>query len=258
VTCPNCGAGLDGAFCASCGQKAGPINPSLRDVLHNFVEEALNVDGKTLQSLKLLLTKPGFLSLEQFRGRRARYVSPFRLYLLFSVLYFAAAVFAPNMFVQTTVTPEAGDPPLEMQRLEEKRQAVEAAVSAAIGEWAPRVMFVLVPLFAGLVALAARRSGRNYPQHLYFALHVHAVWFLAGALSAAAHIRTIPLVSVIVPSIAFVYAAVYFILAFRRVYNVSTGAAILRSAAVGAAYMVLVVAALAAIILPRVMSSRAS
>jgi hypothetical protein len=43
--------------------------------------------------------------------------------------------------------------------------------SPALVEWVPRAMFVLVPLFAGLVALMVRRSGRNYPQHLYFALH---------------------------------------------------------------------------------------
>jgi hypothetical protein len=78
VTCPNCGAGLDGAFCATCGQKVSPLNPSLREVLGNFVEEVLNLDGRTFQSMRLLLTKPGFLTLEQFQGRRARYVSPIR------------------------------------------------------------------------------------------------------------------------------------------------------------------------------------
>jgi Protein of unknown function (DUF3667) len=257
VTCPNCGAGLGGAFCASCGQKATPLNPSLRDVLHNFVEEVFNVDGRTFQSIRLLLTRPGFLTREYVEGRRVRYVSPIRLYLLFSVLYFAVAVFAPGMFVKVTVTPEAGDTPPELQRLDQRRQAAELAVSAAIGDWAPRVMFVLVPLFAGLVALAARSPDRKFPQHLYFALHVHAVWFFAGALAAAASIRNIPLVSAVVSSVASVYAAMYFILAFRRTYTVSTGAAILRSTVVGVTYLVLVVAALAAIILPRVVSSRA-
>jgi hypothetical protein len=33
--------------------------------------------------------------------------------------------------------------------------------------------------------LVSRRSGRNYPQHLYFALHVHAGWFFAGAVALA-------------------------------------------------------------------------
>jgi hypothetical protein len=32
--------------------------------------------------------------------------------------------------------------------------------------WVPRVMFLLVPLFAGMIALVTRGSGHNYPQHL--------------------------------------------------------------------------------------------
>ena len=44
----------------------------------------------------------------------------------------------------------------------------------------------LLPLFAAMIGLTVRRSGRNYPQQLYFALHVHAAWFLiltAGTLA---------------------------------------------------------------------------
>jgi len=39
----------------------------------------------------------------------------------------------------------------------------------------PRVLFVLVPVFAGIVALFYRR--RRFPQHLVFALHLHAAFF---------------------------------------------------------------------------------
>jgi hypothetical protein len=52
--CPNCGAGLTGAYCATCGQKSAPVNPSMRDVVHEAAHEFLNVDGKTLRSIRLL------------------------------------------------------------------------------------------------------------------------------------------------------------------------------------------------------------
>jgi Protein of unknown function (DUF3667) len=250
MTCPNCDASFEGTFCAHCGQKAGPVDPSLRDLLHNFVEEVLNIDGKTFQSMRLLLTKPGFLSLEQFKGRRVRYVSPIRLYLLFSVLYFAVAAFAPTSILPVTIKSKPTDSPQEFQRLEQQRRELEAAASPALVEWVPRAMFVLVPLFAGLVALAVRRSGRNYPQHLYFALHVHAAWFFAGAAAAAVQIRAIPVVTPLVTRIAGAYAVVYLVLAFRRAYALTTGRAMLRSAAVGIAYMVFVLAALLAIVFP--------
>lgn len=49
------------------------------------------MDGKILQSVKLLFTRPGFLTREYVEGRRIRYISPLRLYLVFSVAYFAVS-----------------------------------------------------------------------------------------------------------------------------------------------------------------------
>ena len=46
-------------------------------------------------------------------------------------------------------------------------------------------MFVLVPLFAALVMLRRRSSGHTYPQHLYFALHVHAAVVLRDSPSSS-------------------------------------------------------------------------
>lgn len=69
---------------------------------------------------------------------------------------------------------------LGFANLQELRSAIEAARLA----WMPRVMFVLVPLFAGLVAVVERRARRRYPAHLVFALHVHAAGFAARAVAA--------------------------------------------------------------------------
>jgi hypothetical protein len=95
TTCPNCDARLGDNYCPHCGQKVTPINPSLHDFLHDLTHELLHVDGKIFQSVRLLLTRPGFLTAEYFRGRRATYVSPIRLYLIFSVAFFAVSSLAP-------------------------------------------------------------------------------------------------------------------------------------------------------------------
>lgn len=250
TNCPNCGAALDGAFCAQCGQKARPLNPSLHDVLHDFTHEIFHVDSKIFRSVRLLLLAPGLLSREYFEGRRVRYVSPIRLYLIFSVLYFAVAAVSPTTAFRVTVTRAANDPPQEIERLEQRRQEIVQAASHALNVWVPRTMFLLVPLFAALVALAVRKSGRNYPQHLYFALHVHAAWFFAGALSSAAAIKTIPVVTSSLPGAAKLYVAVYLVLAFRRAYDVTTTGALLRAAVVGTAYLIAVLVALIAILFP--------
>jgi len=54
-----------------------------------------------------------------------------------------------------------------------------------IGEQVPRLMFVLVPVFAFLLALAYRSRRRRYPVHLVTALHLHAFAFIALTLLAA-------------------------------------------------------------------------
>ena len=87
--CTNCGAALAGSYCSSCGQKAAPLAPTLGYFVHELTHELLHVDGKIFRSLRLLLTRPGFLTRELFAGRRASYVTPIRLYLIASILSFA-------------------------------------------------------------------------------------------------------------------------------------------------------------------------
>jgi hypothetical protein len=246
--CPNCGAPLHAAFCATCGQKAAPLNPSLGEFLHDLAHELVHVDGKIVQSVGLLLARPGFLSREQFHGRRARYISPIRLYLVFSVLYFAVAAFAPTSAIRITATPDPGEDP---RQLEAKRVEIEHTVNEVLTHWTPRAMFVLVPVFAGFVMLAVRRRAhRNYPQHLYFALHVHAAWFAAALVATLLRIAAVPYVTPVVTNLAFAYGAVYFVVALRRTYDLSVAAAIVRAVLIEAIYFVVVLAVLLAIAIP--------
>lgn len=47
---------------------------------------------------------------------------------------------------------------------------------------APYAIFMMLPLFAGLLKLVYWRRGMAYGAHAVFSLHVHAYWFLAGLL----------------------------------------------------------------------------
>jgi uncharacterized protein DUF3667 len=237
--CPNCGRMRDGAFCGSCGQKGGLLNPTFSTFLHDLTHEFVHVDGKIVQSARLLLLRPGFLSREYFAGRRVRYISPIRLYLVFSVLYFAIVAFAPLRGVHVSCTT---CPP-------ESKARVEEAMREGLAHWAPRAMFVLVPAFAALVAVAARGSGRNYPSHLYFAMHVHAAWFFTGAVTALVGASRIPYVPSAVSAGATIYAIAYPMMAFHRAYGVRVTRTILRMGVVLAVYFVAVIGSLLAIVL---------
>ncbi len=93
AACPNCGNRRVGRYCSICGQKASPLAPTLGYFMHELTHEVLHVDGKIFRSLRLLLTRPGFLTREIFAGRRASYISPIRLYLTPSILAYALGAF---------------------------------------------------------------------------------------------------------------------------------------------------------------------
>ena len=89
VHCHNCGAVVDYHYCSVCGQETRLHVPSAGEFLHEFITHYVALEGKLWQSLWLLLRKPGMLTAEYLAGRRARYIQPLRLYLTFSVLFFA-------------------------------------------------------------------------------------------------------------------------------------------------------------------------
>src|SRR6201984_811959 len=88
--CENCGAQLEGHWCAQCGQPAIEYRRSFRHVLADLLNEFLNWDSKFFTTIALLILKPWQLTNEFLAGKRVRYVNPLRLYLLASILFFFA------------------------------------------------------------------------------------------------------------------------------------------------------------------------
>jgi hypothetical protein len=122
------------------------------------------------------------------------------------------------------------------------------AVNHAVWTWLPRLMFLLVPLFAWLAARAFGRVDRNYLHHLIFALHVHSAFFAAGALATAATIVSRPAGRFLWAAIV-VYMTAYLILAFRNVYG-KVPYGLLRVAFVFSMYFIAVIGAFVAIVVP--------
>lgn len=216
-----------------------------------LAEELFSVDGRIYRSVWLLFARPGFLTREMFADRRAAHVSPLRLYLFFSVLFFAAFALAPNLLrISYTADPgETIDPAVVAQQSNELR----AAANDAINVWLPRVMFVLMPMFAALVMLVRPRRDLNYPQHLYFAMHVHAVAFGAGALIVLANIVVVPYLSQAVKIGGVVCILGHSALAFHTAYGTRLWGTLWRTAIVTAVYWLITILALIAIWLPAIL-----
>ncbi len=86
--CPNCSTPLSGAFCYQCGQKQKGADRYLWEILNEAFEGIFSWNSKAWLTTASMFFKPGFLTAEHFAGRRARYVSPLRLYIITSVGFF--------------------------------------------------------------------------------------------------------------------------------------------------------------------------
>ena len=89
-TCRNCGAGVSGEYCATCGQETRLKLPTARVFLREATGRYVSLDGRLWRTLAALLFRPGFLTREYFRGRRRRFIRPARLFLVLSLALFAA------------------------------------------------------------------------------------------------------------------------------------------------------------------------
>lgn len=87
-TCPNCGRDRPESFCAHCGQSDRDYARALRSVAGEFVRETFELDSRLFRTLKLLMFWPGSLTREFSRNRRAGFVSPVRLYIFASFVFF--------------------------------------------------------------------------------------------------------------------------------------------------------------------------
>ena len=88
ITLKNCGAPAPGKFCPACGQETAAGPRKLADFLGGWISRYLTRQGQLWQTLSKLFFAPGALTVEFVARRRARYLRPFQLYLMISVVVF--------------------------------------------------------------------------------------------------------------------------------------------------------------------------
>ena len=282
AACLNCGADLTGPFCSSCGQRDIPPYPSVRELAVDAFWELSGWDGRFASTVRALIRRPGELTLAFLEGRRARYISPLRLYLMCSLVYFLVAAAAPDvrlgngktMFmglqvsntaaVDTTAVASRPDrvagvvdqsfnkgvaltqaekaaalediarAPTVMQPFLRRSVTDPAGFKRGILEAMPRMLFALLPVFAAIVALFYR--GRKYPEHLYFAIHLHAFVFLALGFNELLKFTQVPVLIAIVTVPVLLSIPVYSTIAFRRAYGGSLAATLGKELGIGVLY----------------------
>ncbi|HEX3528505.1 MAG TPA: DUF3667 domain-containing protein [Thermoanaerobaculia bacterium] len=98
-SCRNCGEALVGKFCHHCGQEDLPLHPTLGQLASELLGELFSFDSRLLRTLRPLLTRPGALTRDYLAGRRIRFVSPLKTYLIAALIFFGLLALLPKTSV---------------------------------------------------------------------------------------------------------------------------------------------------------------
>ena len=258
--CLNCGDTLTGRFCAACGQRAVAPHPTIRELAGDAWDELTGYDGRIASTFRGLLS-PGLLTKRYIEGQRARYLTPVRLYLIVSVVYFVVAAAAPerpssrdgaqsgrgNIHIDLSgrelLTPElrerlradSKDYPWVVRTLMNAVADDPVAFRTRLFTVMARVFFAMLPVFAGIVALFYRRW--TFPVSLVFATHLHAFAFAVLTFSELAKFARSAAVEAAVDLPITIGLVVYAIAAFRKVFGGGLLKTLGKAAAIGVLYL---------------------
>ncbi len=157
--CPQCECLLKPSFkyCPNCGQKKIGQKESLKELGSSFLGDYFTFDSKLMASLRPLIGKPGFLTQAYIDGKRSLYISPLRLYIFISIVFFLVL----NLGSHSSNIGESG-----------------RKWDAFFNNYMPKIFFLLVPFFALLSSILFRKDGHGIVIQLVGALHYHAFIFL--------------------------------------------------------------------------------
>ena len=218
--CRNCGDTVEQRYCTNCGQLAASFHRPIVSLIGETISDTFTVDGRLARTLPVLLFRPGRLTRNYTEGKRARYVPPFRLFLLASLVFYLVlfALVPPGQYINVddetraeiteSISEGQANDVVEIvdettrERLERANIQVEAPdavrgdienqivavldnqdqFAAQLENWLPRLSILLVPMT--IIALSIlhfwRRKLYIY-DHAVHALHLHSWIYLTGA-----------------------------------------------------------------------------
>jgi hypothetical protein len=160
-TCPNCGSIRPDRFCSHCGQNDRNYMRGAWSVVYEFFREMFELDSRLFRTLRSLLFRPGHLSSEFSRNRRAAYMSPVRLYLFTSFLFFLVLSISAGGWLRNLdmsdaeLQMNAGDDPAAADSARAVADSVLAAVDSVLVDRGLPAGLRLAPLVDSVLADSA-------------------------------------------------------------------------------------------------------
>lgn len=238
-TCPSCGQKATSAFCPSCGER--PLSPrdlTLRGLLGQLGYALTSIDGRLLRSFRILLSRPGELTVATLAGRRKPFISPVQIFFVANVLFFAMqSLTGVKVFSTPLATHLSRQPWSVLARrwvehhvasagttIERYAPVFDRAVALHAKSW---IVLMVLPL-AVLPPLLFRRKARPFAAHLWFSIHFYAFFLVAASVvmlvpfvdqkAGGAGLESEPLDDA-VTIVLLAATATYLFLAIGRVYD---------------------------------------
>jgi hypothetical protein len=228
--CDDCATPLVGRFCHVCGEDSAPPRRELKALLADALDNVFSFTEHVPTTLKDLAIDPGRILRGLRDGDTRRYLSPFKLYLSTSVIFFLFLGISGVSMLQVQTVRTGGPVSVTLdhegvaemkgfyilnrylereERVPRDPEVVAAlkhgslnladdgskafiafvhlsvdrpsAVNDDIATWAPRVLWLLMPLYALLIWPFYRR--RTYiADHVIFSLWAHSSLYLLMVL----------------------------------------------------------------------------
>jgi hypothetical protein len=188
-TCVTCRTQVSTPHCSGCGEsEIRATDLGLRHLLIEAFHTLTDVDSRLLRSFRALLFSPGTLTTAYLEGPRKPYISPFEVFLIANVLFFAVQAITPEKVFSTPLASHlhgqdwsALARPLVASRLAAKNVTLEAYAPVfdhAVAVNARALVFVMGVPFALLLMLLFMRGTRQFAAHIVFTLHFYALQLL--------------------------------------------------------------------------------
>lgn len=227
-----------GTFCHHCGEKMVIESDfKLKNILGQAIGAITNLDSKLFRTLKLLFFSPGSLSTEFIKGIRVPYMKPFQIFVISNIIFF---IFLSETDLFRTPSKwyfvESYDGIKVMETVRRitsetglDRDQIAARYDVASSNYAKGLLIVLIPFIALIGRVLTFKRPIAFGKHVIFATHFFSFVLLMTVIISQVIILTNTYRNrwiFIIP--ITILMTLYYILSFKKYYEVSWVSAILK------------------------------
>ena len=261
-TCATCGAETRAKYCPECGEAVhGHRDLSIAHFVQHALHDLTHFDTRFFRTLKLLVMRPGELSVRAIEGRSKSVMKPFQLFLVLNLVFFLLNTSFFQWHLETYEFTSGSQPTEKLSRIQDRMSALKISPETYHERFDAKLhtnekgfIFLLIPVLALVLELLYLGRHRYFVEHLIASTHFLSFMLLflllsqvviglpLLAISAIADLMgyTISINEELTILIIFVALISYLWPALRRTYGDRAIGSLLRSLVASAAVIPLI------------------